>query len=288
MADEELMDEEVKDEAEDKKAAKKKAKEEKKKVKKEKKNKEQEDDLEEESDGIGSKIAVFFITLMIILIWLAIFALLIKSDVGGFGSSVMTPILQDVPYLNQILPNSGSSDVASTEDAQYRYASMDEAVEYIKELELALAEAQQSNTEEEAYVAQLEAEVAKLKVYEEEQSEFEKIQEKFYEEVVFSDSAPDISEYIEYYESIEPENAEILYQAAVAETLADEEMDDYVAKYSNMSAKAAAAIFDEMTDNLQLVAEILMAMDNQSAADILGKMDSETAALVTEIMYPSE
>ena len=43
-----------------------------------------------------------------------------------------------------------------------------------------------------------------------------------------------------------------------------------------------------MTDNLNLVAQILENMDAQSRADILGKMNSDTAAKVTEIMNPSE
>ena len=65
-------------------------------------------------------------------------------------------------------------------------------------------------------------------------------------------------------------------------------MDDYVKTYSSMKPKEAAAIFDTMTDNLQLVADILSNMDTQSRGDILGKMNSDTAAKVTEIMEPSE
>ena len=55
-----------------------------------------------------------------------------------------------------------------------------------------------------------------------------------------------------------------------------------------MKPKEAAAIFATMTDNLNLVAQILENMDAQSRADILGKMNSDTAAKVTEIMNPSE
>ena len=55
-----------------------------------------------------------------------------------------------------------------------------------------------------------------------------------------------------------------------------------------MKPKEAAAIFDTMTDNLELVAKILDGMDAQSAANILGKMNSDTAAKVTELMEPEE
>ena len=62
----------------------------------------------------------------------------------------------------------------------------------------------------------------------------------------------------------------------------------YIKTYSSMKPKEAAAIFDTMTDNLKLVAQILDGMDADSRAAILGKMTSDTAAKVTEIMKPSE
>lgn len=74
----------------------------------------------------------------------------------------------------------------------------------------------------------------------------------------------------------------MLYKQVVEQTLTDEQMDDYVKTYSSMKPKEAAAIFDTMTDNLQLVADILSNMDTQSRGDILGKMNSDTAAKVTE------
>ena len=67
-----------------------------------------------------------------------------------------------------------------------------------------------------------------------------------------------------------------------------QELTDYVRTYSQMKPKGAAAIFDTMTDNLELVAKILNQMDRQSAANILGKMDSQTAAKVSELMEPAE
>ena len=81
-----------------------------------------------------------------------------------------------------------------------------------------------------------------------------------------------------------------LFDLAVEEhkeqTLYDEEVEEYVKTYSSMKPKEAAAIFDTMKDDLKLVAKILMSMDAQSRADILGKMNSEIAAKVTEIMEP--
>lgn len=244
------------------------------------------DDLDGD-EGSGSKIAVFFVSLIIVIVWLAIIALLIKWDVGGFGSEVLAPVLKDVPYLNRILPDDAVEEL-STEDSEYAYSSMADAVERIKELEVQLAEAQNSSNENADYIAQLEAQSEELQRYREEEAEFEAEKQSFYEDVVFSDVAPDIEEYQQYYESIDPANAEVLYQQVVSQTLQEEEITDYVNTYSSMKPKEAAAIFDTMTDNLELVAEILKGMDAESRGAILGQMNTDTAAKVTEIMEPSE
>lgn len=277
---------EEKDEVFDKKAAKKAEKEQKKAEKKRAKAEREELDLEEET-STGGKIAVFFVTLIIILIWLAIIVLLIKWDVGGFGSTVLGPVLKDVPYVNRILPDEVLKE-ASTEDDAYAYASMEDAVNQIKQLEIQLAEAQNNSSANAEYIAGLEAQAAELALYKQEEAEFEAEKQKFYREVVFSDSAPDIEEYKSYYESIDPANAEVIYRQVLEQMAEDEEIEEYVKTYSSMKPKEAAAIFNTMTDNLKLVAEILEGMDAQSRADILGKMNAETAAKVTAIMEPSE
>ena len=53
-----------------------------------------------------------------------------------------------------------------------------------------------------------------------------------------------------------------------------------------MKPKRAAAIFEMMTDNLDLVARILGQMDASARSKILGAMDSEVASQITKIMDP--
>ena len=275
----------------DKKAAKKaekaRRKEEKrnrKLAKKEAKKNGTADEFEEESGG--GKAAVVFVTLMIIVIWIAILAVLIHFDVGGFGSTVMQPILKDVPYVNKILPKTEEEETKTKEDSKYPYKTVDEAVAYIKELEKELADVKESNSENDAYVADLEAQAAQWKEYKDNEQKFEEEKAKFYKEVVFSDQAPDINEYKKYYESIDPQNAENLYKQVVEQREKDDDMSDYVKAYSQMKPKQAAAIFDTMTDNLELVAKILSAMKADARGDILGNMKTDTAAKVTKLMEP--
>mgnify|MGYP007067313021 FL=1 len=61
-------------------------------------------------------------------------------------------------------------------------------------------------------IAQLKAEVERLKVYEDNQENFLKQKEEFDREVVFTDNAPDIEEYKKWYEQISPDNAAQIYK----------------------------------------------------------------------------
>ncbi len=262
----------------------KKAKREKKKAEKKKKKEKQGMSVEgEEEEKFSSKLVLALVTVLIAVIWLGIIAILIKSDVGGFGSSVLYPIFKDVPYVNKILPAPESSQIVE-ETQQSMYGSLDEAEARIKELEQMLDEAKK----DEKKISDLNSQLEELALLKEEQAEFEKLKEKFYEEVVFGDSAPDINEYKTYYEGIDPENAEVLYKQVVEQITYNDKVQDYVKTYMQMKPKEAAAIFNEMTDDLGLVADILMNMGGQARADILGKMDQQTAAKLTKIMEPSK
>lgn len=238
-----------------------------------------------EEEKLSSKILLFIVTLFIIAIWLGIIALLIKTDVGGFGSSVLYPVLKDVPYVNVILPDV-EPEIPSEDELRYPYTTVEEAIEQIKLLERELAEKDSIIKDDSNRIALLQEDVADLMKYKDEQVNFELLKEKFYEEVVFGDEAPDIEQYKIYYESIDPENAEVLYKQVVEQTAYNDEIKQYVQTYSSMKAKNAAAIFDEMTDNFSLVADILENMDAKSRADILAQMDTENAARITKILEP--
>ena len=80
------------------------------------------DDLDGEEETFGGKVVAFFVTIIIFLIWMAIIILLVKWDVGGFGSTVLAPVIKDVPYLNQILPETVLEEM-SIEDDEYAYNS---------------------------------------------------------------------------------------------------------------------------------------------------------------------
>ena len=279
------MPEEAMAQADAKKQEKARKKEETKKKKLEKKAAKQEQEMVEEQETVGGKLIVAVATIVIIAIWLGILALLVRLDVGGFGSTVLYPILKDVPYVNKILPEV-RADEAENED--YPYTTLEEAIARIQELEGELDSVQQANKDGGSQIEELQSQVRKLQKYRDNEAEFEALRQEFYEEVVFGDKAPDIAEYQKFYAAINPDNAEVLYKEVVEQQEYDSKVDDYVKTYSSIKAKEAAAIFNSMTDNLSLVKRILEKMSASSRGDILAAMNQDTAAKLTEMLEPSK
>ena len=277
----------------DTKAEKKRLKDERKKIKNEQKAQKkeakqrakeisaQEAELEDEGGGVST----FLVTIVIIIIWIAILCLLVKLDVGGFGSNVLAPVLKDVPVISKILP---SEAVVSTEDEESYggYTSLREAVDYIKQLELELERAQSASNSDSEELSELRAEVERLRTFEDAQVEFDRIKTEFYEEVIYAENGPGAEEYQKYYETIDPTNAEYLYKQVVEQVQENAKLSSYAQAYADMEPAAAAKIFEEMTSDLDLVAKILNQMSAESRGNILAAMDSEIAARVTKIMDP--
>lgn len=242
--------------------------------------KKKKEDKGEEKEGILSKILTIIIVLFIIVIWIAIFALLIKYDVGGFGSNVLRPLLKDIPVVNYILPE--VSDEIIAEENDYKYKNLSEAINRINELEEQLAKAKGTNVGNANYLAQLESEVERLKTFEENQLQFQAEKDKFDKEVVFSRKAPDIDEYKKYYESINPDNAAEIYRQVIEQMELEEKLTEQAEMYKSMKPEEAAKILDGMSGDLDLVARILLHMKTKEAGAILAKMDTNMAAKVTK------
>ncbi|MDE6815520.1 MAG: hypothetical protein K2P71_05755 [Lachnospiraceae bacterium] len=282
----------------DAKLEKKRLKEEKKKLKAEQKEQkklakqrareidDREDELSEGEDA--SSGSVFAVTFVIVLIWIAILCLIIKLDFGGFGSNVLAPVLKDVPIINMILPSVSEEDTASPEQQEEYggYSSLKDAVDYIKELELELERAQTSQTSNAEELAELKAQVERLKTFEDNQVDFQRVVTEFYEEVVYADKGPGIEEYRKYYEEMNPATAEYLYKQVIQQSEESKKISEYVESYSSMKPASAAAIFAQMTDNLDLVSRILGAMDSEQRGSILAAMDPELASRLTKMMDP--
>lgn len=283
----------------DSKAEKKRLAEEKKKLKAEQKEQKREAKRrakeislqEEQLDDEGGGVSVFLVTTLIVIVWIGILCLLIKLDVGGFGSGVLAPALKDIPVVNKILPASNELPADETADTVQEeeyggYSSLKEAVDYIKELELELQRQQSAGASNAEEIARLQAEVNRLSTFETNQVEFQRIKTEFYEEVVYAENGPGEEAYKKYYESIDPTTAEYLYKQVVQQVEESNEIKEYAQAYSEMKPAAAARIFEEMTDNLGLASRILATMNAEDRGNILAAMDPTIAARITKIMDP--
>lgn len=225
----------------------------------------------------------FLIVMVIVAIWLVIFALLIKMNVGGVGS-MLRPYLKNIPVINMILPDASDEEVM--EETGYNYKSLAEAIERIKELEAELEGYRNSGTASQETISQLQAEIERLKVFEANQQYYQELKEKFDKEVVYNDNAPDIEEYKKWYEEMDPENAAKIYQDVAEQASYSRKVKEWAETYTKMDADKAAAILEEMTGDTDLVADILLCMTSKQRAAVMAEMDPVYAAKLTKIMYP--
>ncbi len=244
-------------------------------------NKEQKDPKEKKE---ANKILTILIVLLIVLIWFAFFGFLIKLDIGGFGSGVLSPILKDVPIVNQILPNDTITRVADKGTNTGGYKSLEEAVAKIKELEKTIDSMNTDKTDSAQSVADLQAEIKRLKVFEENQKAFEAKVAEFNKNVVFADAAPNIEEYKKYYEQIDPTNAAALYQQVVEQLQYSDAIQKKADIYKNMDPAAAAKVFETMSADIENVSKILLCMKPKESAAIIAEMDPVVAAKITKKM----
>lgn len=244
-----------------------------------KKNKEKDGQNEiAQEESAGSKLLTILIVFVIVVIWLALFCVLIKFDVGHFGSEVLYPVLKDVPVVNKVLPS------VEGEQKPEGYTDIDAANARIKELEKQLADSQNSGTASAEEVKDLKTENERLKKYEEQQRAFEQRVKEFDEQVVYNDKAPELSEYQKYYESIDKDNAAELYKQVVQDVQQSMKITKQSTLYSKMEPAQAASVLETMSGDLDLVAAILDGMSESKSAAILANMSPETAAQITTKM----
>lgn len=276
-------------------AEKKKLAEEKKKLKQEQANQRKEakkrakeiakKESELEDEGEHNGFVTFLATLFIVILWLAVVCIIIKMDIGGFGSTVLKPILEDVPVVNKILPGVSMSQTNHPE-SYGGYTNLKDAVDQIKNLELEMDRQQTVSKTKDEQIELLSAEILRLREFEEKQVEFQRIRSEFYEEVVYAQKGPGAEAYKKFYESMDPTTAEFIYRQVLISLQESQEIQEYASTYSQMKPKQAAGIFEKMEDDLSLVARILNAMNPESRGAIMGVMDPGIAAKLTKIMDP--
>ena len=239
-------------------------------------------DNQEKGEGIGSKIGTIVLVILIVAVWLAIFALLIKMDAGGMGTK-LRPLIKDIPVLNKILPE--VDDDVLIEENNYPYKNIEEAIEVIKKLEQELDEIKGGDEADQKRIIELQNEIARLKKFEDDQLAFDERVKRFDVNVVYNSQAPDIEEYKKYYEEINPETAEEIYRQVVEQLQYDEMVKQKADLLKNMKPAQAAKALEEMTADLEYTCKVLLSMKPVEATAIMDKMDPLFVARLLQTMH---
>lgn len=234
----------------------------------------------EKKEG-GGGFVTFIIIFLFVLIWLSVFALLIRFDAGKLGTT-LRPYLKDVPVLKLILPPVSDEQIQREEN--YPFKNLDEAIKYIQDLEKTIAEDETKIKEQEDKIAELTAEVNRLKVYEDNVLAFEDRVSKFDTYVVFNDKAPEYEKYKEFYEGLYPENAERIYENVLKLLAYEDGIQEQAKLLSTMKPAQAADSLENMTADIEWITKVMLSMKTQQAADILNKMDSLFVAKIFQRM----
>lgn len=237
-----------------------------------------------DEEKAGGKLLSAVLIFMIIVVWLAAMVILIKLDVGHFGSRILRPVLKDVPVINMILP--AASDDEAANETSLPYKNLAEALAQIDALNATVAADQekiQSMTEQ---IQEKDNEIVRLKGFEDDQERFVQLKNEFYNEVVYGNSAPDADTYIKWYESIDPDAAEEIYRQVVAQQQASSEIKDLATTYAEMEPASAAKILETMKGDLDTVTKIMQEMASSDRAEIMAEMDPDFAANITKKLMP--
>lgn len=243
-----------------------------------KKDKIDKNNVEKDKGGV---VLTIILILLIIIILLGGFALFVKFDIGRFGTDVMRPIFKDTPVIKYILPE----EEEEYDESESVYKNVQEAEEDIVKLKKEIDKLKKDNADKEDKVEDLTKENKKLKKIEQEQSAFEEKIKEYEKEVVFGDSALDVTEYQKYYEQIDPERAEQLYKQVMLQVESDKKAKELSNTYSKMDPGAAAKALEELDNDIALVCDVLLAMTEKNRAAIMDEMSSEFAAKVTKKIY---
>ena len=181
------------------------------------------------------------------------------------------------------------TDEEILEENNYKFNNLSEAIEYIKELELELANYQQAQGTDGEMITELRQEIERLKVFEANQAAFEQEKEQYYNEVVLGNGDQVASDFARWYENIDSATAEEIYRQVIEKEKLDQKLQDYVLAFSKMDAETAALIFQEMTGDLDTVIKILNTMDAKNRSAILSALaarDAVYAAKITQLLAP--
>ena len=233
----------------------------------------------DESQGKKKQIKNILIFGFLFVCFIALLTSILGFNLFNIRDRYLRGILENIPIVSNVLPPIDTS----LHNGNVTQMSSEELINTIEDLEsrLTIYEDEINHLNE---VNSLQAaEILRLQEVEENQLQFRADQEAFDRMIAEEDP----NAFINFFTSINPENAEILYREAVTSSYQSREIRNYVATFEAMDRRSAGTTLETMmTTELELVVLILSNMSIDQRASILGVMSSENAAIIATMMAP--
>ena len=214
---------------------------------------------------------------LILFIVLAALVSVLAFNLFNLRDLYIYPFLAQIPFIGGFIPP--TSDMPENFGAMSR----EEMIARINSLEEQLYNAKREVLAVEETVDANRSEINRLKVFEEQQLDFKREKADFDRRIAMSDPQA----FKDYYESIYPENAEVLYPYAEKEASRISEIKKYLNDITQMDETSAANVLQQMIGtDMDLVVSIIQNLESRNAGSILSEMDTLSAASVIKMMAP--
>lgn len=253
-----------------------------------------------QQDGAHKNSVLFYILtiitalLLVVLIIGGVFFFAIKSNVNGIADN-MRDTIEKIPVLNLALPEKPEPEDEKNmteEQVRQKYTqiraeklALDKQVEELTK-QLADLNKQLSAKDTDSSLLKQQKETAET-AQQKQAAEYQKLKKDF-DELSAVIAKGDSAAYKNYFEKTDPALAAELYEKAVQDQKASEEVKKYVSIYETMDASASASILEKLgTGKMSLILEIMKNLKKETSASILTEMTPEFAAKVSEQLAKS-
>jgi len=236
-----------------------------------------------------SILTVLLVIVIILSVFGGVFYYIVYNNIGGVTEANYSA-LKKIPLLNLALPEPpdplNPKYMTASEIKKQYIIFKDETEELKNQLDEALKKIDEYKVFKDQYdsfVSEIEEKKRDLdsreKTVKEKELELKKLKDEVYTLIASGDKEG----YAAYFESIDPEDARLIYEKIVTEQQINENIKKFAQVYAEMDPAAAASVFEKLgASKIEMIAEILMSMNKKESAKILESMNPDFAATVTQ------
>ncbi len=233
-------------------------------------------------------LTVLLVAVIILTIFGSIFYFIVFNNIGGVTEQYY-PSLKKIPVLNLALPeppdpmNPKYMTASEIKKGYIELMKENESLnEQLTEAGIKIDEYKVFKDKNDVLTQEAESREQDLDNREAAIAEKEKKIKELQEKIDTLIANADTAAYAEYYETLDPENAQLIYEKVKLQQQIDENIKKFALVYTEMDPAAAAAIFERLgTSEMDMIANTLKAMNKTNSAEILESMTPDFAAKVT-------